>query len=516
MANPSLQIGNSNWAIKKDNLLGYSSSGTRFFPIPITMTRASAGTRVNPQGLVETVELFGSELVTNGDFESGTSGWIGYYSGTLNNTGNALNVVDNGGGARASTSITTVIGKTYKYVADITQIQSINTLIAVSNAITLDGAYVNGANISTPTNNVSVTFTATATTTYIGFKRNGAGVGQTNIYDNVSVKEYQANDLARVDYTGSTSSLLAEPQRTNVIEYSEDFSNSYWAKSNANVESNAAVSPDGTQNADKLNFTTSSGEIVKGMAFVSGQTYTMSFYAKTESGTLDFIYGNMDYFTISGTATDEWQRFVITQTLPTTTRFPKIQTTEIGSLLLWGWQVEQGSYATSYIPTSGSTVTRVQDQYSKTGISDKINSEQGVLFVEMAATSLSSNYDVISLSDGTTSNVVGIFYLTNTKSININVKKSGVSVFSGFASTITYPPLDFHKIALKYKTGDFALWIDGTEVLTGIGAFTNLGLSNLQLADGNGTSNNFFGKVKQLQVFKTALTDSELATLTTI
>ena len=70
MANPSLQIGNSNWAIKEDNLLGYSTAGTRFVPQPITMTRASAGTRVNSSGLVETVELLGSELVVNGDFSS--------------------------------------------------------------------------------------------------------------------------------------------------------------------------------------------------------------------------------------------------------------------------------------------------------------------------------------------------------------------------------------------------------------------------------------------------------------
>ena len=60
MANPSLQIGNSNWAIKEDNLLGYSTAGTRFVPQPITMTRESAGTRVNSSGLVETVELLGS------------------------------------------------------------------------------------------------------------------------------------------------------------------------------------------------------------------------------------------------------------------------------------------------------------------------------------------------------------------------------------------------------------------------------------------------------------------------
>ena len=69
MANPSLQIGNSNWAIKEDNLLGYSTAGTRFVPQPITMTRASAGTRVNSSGLVETVELLGSEEVTCGNFQ---------------------------------------------------------------------------------------------------------------------------------------------------------------------------------------------------------------------------------------------------------------------------------------------------------------------------------------------------------------------------------------------------------------------------------------------------------------
>ena len=68
MEKPSLEIGNSNWAIKEGELLGYNRVGNDYLPIPITMTRASAGTRVNPEGLVEDVELLGSELVTNGDF----------------------------------------------------------------------------------------------------------------------------------------------------------------------------------------------------------------------------------------------------------------------------------------------------------------------------------------------------------------------------------------------------------------------------------------------------------------
>ena len=42
--------------------------------------------------------------------------------------------------------------------------------------------------------------------------------------DNVSVKEATIDNLPRVDYTDGTSSLLVEPQRTNLITYSEDFS----------------------------------------------------------------------------------------------------------------------------------------------------------------------------------------------------------------------------------------------------------------------------------------------------
>ena len=81
MANPSLQIGNNNWAIKEDNLLGYSTIGTNFLPQPITMTRASAGTRVNYGGFIETVELLGSELVVNGDFATDSDWTEGYRLG---------------------------------------------------------------------------------------------------------------------------------------------------------------------------------------------------------------------------------------------------------------------------------------------------------------------------------------------------------------------------------------------------------------------------------------------------
>ena len=511
MANPSLQIGNSNWAIKEDNLLGYSTAGTRFVPQPITMTRASAGTRVNSSGLVETVELLGSELITNGDFESGTSGWSAYYSGTLNNTGNALNVVDAGaGGARASTSITTVIGKTYKFVSDVLQVQSTNTVIAVSNAVNLDGAFINST-ITTPTNGVTVYFTATATTTFIGFKRGGGGVGVTNIYDNVSVKEYTANNLARVDYDGTASSLLVEPERINLITTSEDF-DSYRVASST-VTPNSITAPDGTNSGILVTQGTNQLVLRANNVVAPSTTYTFSGYFKSSGSVTQVALDITDNGSTTFGLTSEWQRFSMT----TESRgdgspyhFVDVATNGIegDTFYAWGLQLEEASYGTSYIPTDGSTVTRVQDQYSKTGISNLINSEEGVLFLE--ASTFENGADCrITLSDGTITNRVSIEW-----DILANTIKGFVGTNGNLVSPATYNQTDSNKIALKYKVNDCALWINGTEVSTDFSVSSLSGVNQLEFSNYGGTVP-FEGKVKQLQVFKTALTDPELIALTT-
>ena len=88
-------------------------------------------------------------------------------------------------------------------------------------------------------------------------------------------------DEPRIDFLNNTKGhLLLEPSRQNIITYSEDFSDSSWTKNNCTINSNIAISPDGTQNADKLDFTTSNGEIVRTTSFTSGQEYTMSFMQK--------------------------------------------------------------------------------------------------------------------------------------------------------------------------------------------------------------------------------------------
>jgi hypothetical protein len=520
MANPSLQIGNSNWAIKEDNLLGYSTAGTRFVPQPITMTRASAGTRVNSSGLVETVELLGSEEVTDGNFPTPNTEWSSFGLATINE--NIVNFVDAGSNTYSGITqdINSFSAKQYKVEITVTNWISGDILATFSS------------------NNASFNITGNGTySVYLTPVSNGDDIGLVRDYSsgadfsysitNISVKESTKNNLARVDYDGTASSLLVEPERTNLITYSEDFSQSSWSKSAGGtgvipiVTSNYGVSPDGTQNADRIQFELNGGTSGGDTSYISdfytatGVSSTNSIYLKSLSTTKNIrlrcggTFKNVD-------VTGDWQRFDITDT-SSSDRFQLLLYGNLNSqnadLLVWGGQAEAGSYATSYIPTDGSTVTRVQDQYSKTGISNLINSEEGVLFVEMAAlVEVDDNRRFITLNDGGASNNVVLRY-ESTGVITARYQVGGVAQCSiAFATTIT----NSHKIAFKYKENDFALWVDGTEIGTDtsgsvLGADT---INKISSDSGNG-SFPFYGKVKQLQVFKTALTDTELATLTT-
>ena len=499
MANPSLQIGNSNWAIKEDNLLGYSTAGTRFVPQPITMTRESAGTRVNSSGLVETVELLGGEEVTNGDFAT-DSDWTKGTGWTISGGSASCD------GTQSSNSniyqVAYVSGKTYKTIISVTSITGTLNVFTGSSSQTIT---------ITSAGEYEVVYTSTTTTMYLQ-----ATASSVCSIDNVSVKESTKNNLARVDYDGTASSLLVEPERTNLVTYSSDFSQ--WSEiEGALVTSNSVISPSGETNSDKFTFDgTTYGRVEKNIAVTNGNTYTFSVYLKNNNLSdvtqvwLGFSMGGQGEFV---TITNEWQRYETVQVANGSNEYPRVQFTGTGSLYAWGSQMEQGSYPTSYIPTDGGTVTRVQDQYSKTGISNLINSEEGVLFLEVAALSNDLSYRRISLNDSSVNNKVGISYDDVSNRIRGQVVIGGVNIFLFFTSTdIT----EYSKIALKYKANDFALWVDGFERDTDIsaGVLPSNTLNNLSFDNGGG-GNNFFGKVKQLQVFKTALTDPELVTLTT-
>jgi hypothetical protein len=131
-----------------------------------------------------------------------------------------------------------------------------------------------------------------------------------------------------------------------------------------------------------------------------------------------------------------------------------------------------------------------------------INSTEGVLFVEMAALS----------DDGTIDNVVNFYYRTDINKITIRLKSGATQeIFENFDITAT----NFNKVAFRYKSGESNLFINGVKQKVSDYTATNMpvGLSQLTL-DSGGNTNFFYGKVKQLQVYNTALTDEQLTSLT--
>jgi len=502
MANPSIQIGNNKWAIKEDSLLGYTELGNNIAPVEIDMTRATAGTRVNSSGLVETVELLGSEDVVNGDFAT-DSDW---------NKGTGWTI--SGGNANSDGSGTSFLYQTISNVQTKSFLIEYEVKNYVSGSVSVVLGSAGSDQLTSSSNGVvSGTVVWDGTSDRLNFK----SVSLNGSIDNVSVKEVTQNNLARVNYTGSTSSLLAEPQRTNLLPYSEDFSQ-WSAISGASVAINTAISPSGETDADTITYDgTTYGRVEKGIAVTNGNTYTSSVYLKNNNLSdvtqvwLGFSMGGQGEFV---TITNEWQRYETVQVANGNNEYPRVQFTGTGSLYVWGAQMEAGSYATSYIPTNGEAggVTRVQDQYSKSGIANLINSEEGVLFVEMAALSNDSTNRMLSLY-GSGNDKLTLFYKTASNSMTVQGFVGGSLQIN--RTVVLTDITQFSKIAIRYKTNDFAWYVDGAKVTddTTTNTWSANTLTKLSFDDG-ASGNPLFAKVKQLRVYDTALTDEELIQIT--
>ena len=412
MAN-TLNLGNGNWAVKTDSLLGYNSENNNFKPLPFDFTRASSATVVNKDGLIETV-----------------------------------------------------------------------------------------------------------------------GSGE-----------------PRIDFLGNTNgALLLEPQRTNKITYSEDFSNAAWGKSGASVVS-GFTSPSGDTSAFKLVEDTSNSSHSLQSPFVGGASGadTFSIFAKSD-GRFNFsivedaytginVIVNLQDGTITTTGQQAniislkngWYRIDVTRadnsspsrwliSLLDSSNNASYQGDGTSGVYIYGAQLEQGSYATSYIPTSGSAVTRVADACTNGGNDQVINSTEGVLYAEISAlssTSLSSKY--ISISDGTYNNRASILFSTGSTNQIRTFLRVGGGVQIDVNNSVN-DVTDFNKIAFSYKENDFKVYINGSLVSsdTSGSVWSANTITKLSFSEINTSVNKFEGNVKDVRVYNTALTDSELAILTTI
>lgn len=348
--------------------------------------------------------------------------------------------------------------------------------------------------------------------------------------------EVITNNTPPLDYkNGGCPVFNFEPQSTNLIDYSEDFSDSSWSKININLTSDTLISPDGTLNASLIKGNGVSGfsRLQKSISASGHCTYSV-FVKKELSEEINlYILGtglgggsdntsiyrynfNTNSFTKRGGADADnltafdygngWVRLsmsILSTTITEVRLYSGWSNVSTDGVYVWGFQIEELSYASSYIATNGTIVTRLADQPQPFGNSSLINSEEGVLYAEMAALFDDGTNRAISLSDGTPNNSVRLYYNSsqlNQITMQIRVGNS-VQAIKNFTLSNS---LDFNQFAIKYKENDFALFVNGVEVGTDVSgvSFAPNTLNNLSFNRGGTSGDEFRGNILDLRVYK--------------
>lgn len=370
--------------------------------------------------------------------------------------------------------------------------------------------------------------------------------------------ESVALNVPRLDYSlGGCPNILLEPQRTNLALQSSSFDNAVWDKNNTTVAANSTISPSGIQDADTIqrDGVLSSLTLAQDISVTSGVTYTLSVYAKKNTNNFIQITGRSTSFaltsfanfdlnngvvgTVGATATatitnvgNGWYRCTATMAATATSSVDSMMvhlitsasavrlepTTLSTSVFLWGAQLEAGAYATSFIPTTTASVTRNQDVVIKTGVSSLIGQAQGTLFLEARSFNFLGNGagERISLTDGTFNNRINIDLFTGG-----NVQMVASNSVTGLSGTISATGVvsanSKFKIAVAYDGANSRLYVNGTAYTTIVGTMPTFSgqLSVVEFNQGN-TARPFFGRVEELIVFPTRLTNAQLAQLTTL
>jgi hypothetical protein len=365
--------------------------------------------------------------------------------------------------------------------------------------------------------------------------------------------EEVSNDTPRLDWLNSDCpSLLLEPQRLNRQVYSEQIDNAVWSKVSTTVTANQIVSPSGEYNADKVQRTSTSANYVTDSASKSASAeldITTSMFVKKGEGDFFAIRqqgaypnrGEIKYqfstntittsvagsdFTVVGSSVEDygngWIRLSATfntdaHSTVATLFSPRAtdgtvdasDTSDSAYAYVWGVQVEEGSFSTSYIKTEGTT-SRFAETCTNAGDATIFNDEEGVLYAEISTNfegtggvkAVSVQYDV--------NNYVAI-YFRNDNNLSARVVGSG----NVTQVDATYAINTFYKIAVSYNSTNVKFYVNGTQVDIDTTNTLPTSLNKLSFNRGSGFGTEMEGKCKDLRYYDTALTDAELTELTT-
>ena len=374
--------------------------------------------------------------------------------------------------------------------------------------------------------------------------------------------ETVATTVPRLDWLNSDCpNLLLEPQRTNIQIRSEEFDNAAWTKqADLTVTANQVTAPTGELTADKI----------KRGSTVAANNYLSDAASKSSSAELDactsvFVkQGEGDFFafrmqgtypnradaifqfsnttlttsvagadfTVTSSKVENygngWYRLSVVYNTDaaatitslfsprgTTGQVDVSDTSTSAFVYLWGCQVEEGIGSTSYIKTEGGSTTRNAETCNNAGDANTFNDNEGVLYAEIAALADDETRRDIAITDGSANNFVRFHYNSGaSNTMRFQLKCAGTVRVN---STVVISDITkFHKVALSYKENDCKVYVDGVLVATDTNASPMpTGLNELSFDDGGGAGlNDFYGKIKDLRYYDTALTDAELIELT--
>ena len=351
---------------------------------------------------------------------------------------------------------------------------------------------------------------------------------------------------------GSYKGLLVEPAATNLLKYSEEFDEAVWTKApGVSVTANTDVAPDGTTTADTV--TSGANQIDQAVSCSTSTTYTDSLYFKKTTGAtytpgmyLIFTGGTFIIYAVvlntdTGVATavsaggfttpdafsvsdqgDYWRLSITGSSGNNTTvslrLYPNLNTaggSGAGSQIVWGAQLETGPIATSYIPTTTASVTRVKDDITQTSASSLIGQTEGTLYVEVDWRLATGTFQ--HLLDATNGLDNNRFVIYNSGTANelrmLAVSDGSVLTNQGEAST-AYTGIQ--KIAFAYADSDFELYRNGSSIssdttgsLSALATLTDIDLG--QYVDTSLQANMW---IRAVALYKTRLTNDQLADLT--
>ncbi|NDD55267.1 hypothetical protein EBZ39_15615 [bacterium] len=382
----------------------------------------------------------------------------------------------------------------------------------------------------------------------------------------VTVDGTSPSGIPRLDYFASGGTvgcpaLLVEPSGQNLARQSEDFTTT-WNAVNTTPTPNQTTSPDNTLTADRISITSNGGYIRQLLATSNSTTYTASCFVKNDAvasgDTFRFYFNNnlgapnaavanatinINAGTVSTGSSGSgissvstgienygngWYRVRITFTLGASAGNAS---SEIGfetltatrTFFAWGAQLETGSVATSYIPTTTAAVTRNADVISLSGaVSGCIGRTEGTIYAEVDYRNF-ANITILSVQ--TASIVSGAVRIENTSNgTQSRCHVRGASGETVMDQTITSPSLStgINKIAVGYSSAASGLCIalNGTVVFTGTAAaaFTiNADRILLGSREVSGAAQQFFNnRIRSVALYTTRLTNAELAALTTL